>query len=556
MQPSTAQPTMQRWADGAVVYHIYPRSFQDSNSDGIGDLPGITSRLGYLKGLGVTAIWLSPFYTSPQADFGYDIADYCGVSPEYGTIEDFLTLLHEAHALGLRVMVDLVPNHTSDEHAWFVESSTSRTNSKADWYIWHDGHESASGERTLPNNWRNVLTGETAWDWCEARRQYYLHSFHRKQPDLNWQNLEVRQAIHAVMRFWLDIGVDGFRVDAVYWLAKDGAFTDDPLNPDYQEGLNHPYRSLLHVYSCRQPALFGYLAEMAAVLREPAYASRNPFMVLEAYPENNDPTAEYIHFYAAIDSQVAAPFNFGGINLAWDATAWSQYLQAFYQELVQVGANCIASFAFGNHDTSRLATRLGEPAARAAAVLQLTLPGMSFIYYGEELGMQDVPIPPEQAHDPAQQGDPQGRSGRDPERSPMQWSPVEHAGFTEGPQPWLPLAADYAQRNTETQAADSASFLTLYRTLLRLRAETPALQRGHLTIHQTTSDTVLCYTIHLARSTFAVVINFSGAQQWYRPDTLVLQELIVSSDPERQIAAAGDHPVYLAPYEAILFAAA
>jgi alpha-glucosidase len=321
-QPDSAakahQTDMHRWPEGAIVYHVYPRSLQDSNGDGIGDLRGVIQRLDYIKSLGVNVIWLSPFYTSPMADFGYDVADYCGVDPIFGTMADFDELLAQAHQKGLRIIADLVPNHTSDEHKWFIESRKSKNNSYSDWYIWRNpiGFE-RDGTPIPPNNWLDEFSGESVWEWNETRWQFYLHSYHKKQPDLNWSNPAVREAFKDGMRFWLDKGVDGFRVDAVYWMGKDPLLTDDPINPQYIEGTDDRNKRIIPHNSRGWPFVYAYLGEMADVLKEEKYIQSDSlrFMVTEAYPETHNPLESYLAFYIGVDPRVAAPFNFEGISL-------------------------------------------------------------------------------------------------------------------------------------------------------------------------------------------------------------------------------------------------
>ena len=369
--PQSPRLSHYRWSEGAIVYQIYPRSFQDSNGDGIGDLPGIISRLDYVKELGVNTIWLSPFYPSPMADFGYDVADYCDVDPVFGTMDDFEQLLKETHKRGMQLIIDFVPNHTSDEHPWFQASVASREGKYADWYIWRDGKVDQNGKHVPPNNWLDVLNGNSAWEWNDTRGQYYLHSFHKRQPDLNWSNHSVRAAMKKAMRFWLDKGVDGFRVDAVYWMSKDPLLTDDDPNPNYHPRFDLPYHALRHNNSCGWPVVYAYLSEMADVLQEDAYrdhqrfADRQRFMITEAYPENNHPIAAYMSFYVGMDPHVAAPFNFEGLELPWEAAPWRRFLRRFHQALLQFSPACIASYAFGNHDKPRLASRMGPEAARA-----------------------------------------------------------------------------------------------------------------------------------------------------------------------------------------------
>ncbi len=537
--------TNYRWPEGALVYHIYPRSFQDSNNDGIGDLRGVMERLDYLVDMGVTAIWLSPFYPSPMADFGYDVADYCNVDPVFGTLDDFKALLHACADHDIKVMVDLVPNHTSDEHEWFKKSRSTADyteNPYSDWYIWRDGLRpaglDADARPLVPNNWRDALTGGSAWEWDDSRGQYYLHSFDVKQPDLNWSNRSVRTAIKDVMRFWLDLGVDGFRVDAVYWMAKEPLLSDDALNPEYVEGEDQPYESLKHDNSRGWPAVYAYLSEMADVLHEEPYQAKPRFMVTEAYPEGHNPVVEYLNFYIGMDPQVAAPFNFEGLSLPWQASPWRKFLRSFHSALDQIDTQCVASYAFGNHDQSRIASRIGPAAARSAAVLLLTLPGMAFLYYGDELGMHDVTIPADRVQDPAAKGDAprNGRTpqGRDPERTPMQWSTESSAGFTATAEPWLPLADDYQTYNVVSEMKDPASQLNLYRQLGQLRKSNAALRYGDIRIIETASDAVLAFVRISEEDTaepLMTIINFSDSSVECQLSSVQIDRQLISSVP-------------------------
>jgi alpha-glucosidase len=550
-ETSSGEMMEPRWPEGAIVYHIYPRSFMDSNGDGVGDLAGVVNRLDYLAELGVNAVWLSPFYPSPMADFGYDIADYRGVDRLFGDMADFERLLQAAHERNIRVLVDLVPNHTSDEHAWFKESRQSRDNPKADWYIWREGKDDNTKP---PNNWLDALTGRSAWQWDSSRNQYYLHSFHTKQPDLNWSNQAVRDAIKDVMRFWLDHGVDGFRVDAVYWLAKDPLLRDDTPNTDYIAGDSLLYDAVLHDKCRGDPALYAHLSEMAEVLHEPAYVDRQPFMVTEAYPERHNPIADYLRFYEGVDPKVAAPFNFEGLELPWEAGPWRHFLSVFHASLDRHNPNCVASYAFGNHDKPRLNGRIDEAALRSAAVMLLTLPGMIFIYYGDEIGMHDAPIPLESIRDPAANGDPKDGIGRDPERTPMQWSAQFQAGFTTNKQPWLPLATDYQQRNVEAQQANPHSLLRLYQTLCRLRNESSVLRTGKLAVLDTSQTDVLGYTRYNdAAERFTTFINFSGTSK----DLVVpasLGQLVLSTHDRAPATETENEVITLQGHEAVIFA--
>jgi alpha-glucosidase len=549
------QQNIRRWPEGAVVYQIYPRSFQDSNGDGVGDLPGIISRLDYIQGLGVTALWLSPFYPSPMADFGYDVADYCNVDPVFGTLDDFKQLVTECEGRGLKLIVDLVPNHTSDQHEWFRQSRQSADNPYADWYIWRPPHEgSTSGKPQPPNNWLDALTGQPAWEWDPQREQFYLHSFETRQPDLNWANPAVREAMKEVMRFWLHLGVDGFRVDAVYWLGKEPLFSDDTPNPNYAVGKDLLSDAVLHDHSRGWPSVYAYLTEMAAVLKEPTFQTKHRFMVTEGYPDQHNHVAAYVAFYAGTDPQVTAPFNFEGLSLPWKATSWRRFLKVFHQALEHVGPRCIASYVLGNHDKPRLASRLGDDPARAAAVMLLTLPGMVFVYYGEELGMHDVHIPPELVQDPEARGDPKHGQGRDPHRTPMQWDATAGAGFSTGT-PWLPLAPDYAEHSVEHEGTDPASFLSLYRRLGQVRKDSEALRHGAITVIDTNHPDVLGYTRMFEDEGCVVLINFSD-QPATCQQSVGLGEVIVSSVVQSRRSAAADgeaREITLLPYEAVVF---
>ncbi|HZM64377.1 MAG TPA: alpha-amylase family glycosyl hydrolase, partial [Candidatus Saccharimonadales bacterium] len=309
---STAQSA---FLPNMVVYQIYPRSFKDTNGDGIGDLPGIIEKLDYVRMLGADAIWICPFYPSPMVDFGYDVTDYQNIDPLFGTLADFDRLIAEAHKRGIRVITDLVFNHTSDQHPWFKESQSNKINPKRDWYIWHDG----KSDSTPPNNWLSVFGG-SAWEYDSETGQYYLHSFSKQQPDLNWDNPEVRQTMQGIMKFWLDRGVDGFRMDAVDFFAKDKALRDDPNNPAFQSAVDLPYDSLLHVYSKRQYRLFKYLQELATALSQVP----GRFMLLEARPHAQPDIWWYQQYYEQVDARVAAPFNLQYVQKPWEVGAFKQ----------------------------------------------------------------------------------------------------------------------------------------------------------------------------------------------------------------------------------------
>jgi alpha-glucosidase len=542
----------QRWPEGAIVYQIYPRSFYDANNDGIGDIKGITQKLVYLNDLGINAIWISPFYPSPMADFGYDVADYCDVDPIFGKISDMDELLKESHKHNIKVLVDLVPNHSSDEHEWFRQSRQSRENKYSDWYMWRDAKgKDESGKPIPPNNWLDMFSDESAWEWVPAREQFYLHTFDVHQPDLNWANPEVREAIKSAMRFWLDKGVDGFRVDAVRYIAKDPLFKNDPPNKDYTPGEGPKYYSIRHIFSQGRPQHYAYLSEMASVLKEKKYQRSPRFMVIESYPETANKVREYMAYYESADPKVAAPFNFEALSLPWEAHPWAEFLGKFHKALDNFSPLCVASYAFGNHDQPRLATRLGDPAARSAAVLQLTLPGMSFIYNGEEIGMMNGHIPEALAQDPrAARGD-----GRDPQRTPMQWSDLKNAGFTKAKQPWLPIARDYEQRNVVSEEKDPGSYLNLYKELAKLRNNSETLRRGKFKLIKTNHSSVLAYSRVKGRNVTIIMVNFSEEETELKlPNSVKLKRFLISSDATTKHKATDGSTVHLLPNEAAVFA--
>jgi alpha-glucosidase len=488
------------WFRHRALYQIYPRSFRDSNGDGVGDLRGITQKLDYLAGkndsLGIGAIWISPFYPSPMADFGYDVANYCDVDPLFGTLADFQELLHEAHARDVKVIIDFVPNHTSDEHPWFVEARRSRDNPKRNWYIWKD----AKPDGSEPNNWQSTFGGP-AWTFDDTTGQYYLHSFLNKQPDLNWDNPEVRSIMKDQMKFWLDMGVDGFRVDAVSPLSKDPDFQDNPPRENYKPGVDDPHKAWDRINSQNGPHLFDYLREMADFVG--SYDER--FMITEAYPHGWDNTASYLQFYRQVNPHACAPFNFEGIGAPWQAEVFKDFIDKFEYA---IEPEYIPVYCLGNHDRSRLASRFGSKNARTAAMLLLTLPGMPTMYYGDELGMTDTEILPDQIRDPYELNVPGKGNGRDPERTPMQWDASKSAGFTDG-EPWLPINPNHFSVNVVTEFKDVQSLLNLYRQLLHLRAGSHAMQRGAY-VPVDTPEGVFGFKRVTGNQTMLVLLNFTN----------------------------------------------
>lgn len=448
------------WWQTGIIYQIYPRSFQDSNGDGIGDLRGIISRLDYLEWLGVTAIWISPIYPSPMADFGYDISDYKGIHPLFGSMEDFDDLLTVAHQKGFKVILDLVPNHTSDQHPWFLESRSSRQNTRRDWYIWKE----PLADGSPPNNWLSVFGG-SAWEWDEHTGQYYYHAFLKEQPDLNWRNPEVQNAMLDVMRFWLDKGVDGFRVDVMWHMIKDAQLRDNPLNPDYQSHMA-TYEQHLPVYSTDQPEVHDIVHKMRKLLD--SYPDR--MMIGEIYL----PIHKLVTYYGIDKKGAHLPFNFMLVALPWEAqriaTSIAEYEGALPHE-------AWPNWVLGNHDQPRISSRVGLQQTRVAAMMLLTLRGTPTIYYGEELGMRDVPVPFEEVKDPQGLNMPDKNLSRDPCRTPMQWNDRPYAGFSTTT-PWLRPGSNYKKINVEQQKKDPDSHLCLYRRLILLRQSEPSLMWG------------------------------------------------------------------------------
>jgi alpha-glucosidase len=448
------------WWRHGIFYQVYPRSFQDSDADGVGDIKGVIQRLPYLESLGIDAVWLSPIFPSPMADFGYDISDYTGIDPLFGTMEDFDALIEAAHGRGLRIILDLVPNHTSDQHPWFVGSRRSRDNPKRDWYIWRDGRPDGGA----PNNWLSEFGG-SAWQHDAATDQYYYHAVLKQQPDLNWRNRAVREAIFDVMRFWLARGVDGFRVDVIWHLIKDAEFRDNPQNPHYVEG-RPPHERILTQYSTDQPEVHEVIAGMRSVVDE--FAGR--VLIGEVYL----PLQRLVAYYGNDLGGAHLPFNFALLSTLWSARSIEKIIHE-YEAALPAGA--WPNWVLGNHDRPRIASRVGQEQARVAAMLLLTLRGTPTLYYGDEIGMHQVPIAPDQVRDPFEKNVPGIGVGRDGCRTPMQWDATGNAGFSAGA-PWLPLADDFAHENVVNLNADTKSILNLYKALIALRRKLPQLVTG------------------------------------------------------------------------------
>ncbi|MCC6791018.1 MAG: DUF3459 domain-containing protein, partial [Thermomicrobiales bacterium] len=491
------------WWRSTVIYQVYPRSFQDSDWDGIGDLRGVTQRLDYLQWLGVGAIWLSPFYPSPGADFGYDVADFTDVDPMFGTLADFDALLAGAHERGLKLIIDFVPNHSSDQHPWFTESRSSRDNQKHDWYTWRD----AKPDGSPPNNW-SAAFGGPSWTFDETRGQYYLHSFLPQQPDLNWRNSATKAAMFDAMRFWLDRGVDGFRIDVAHYLMKDPDLHDNPPNPEYGVGAGSgahkqmgEHLAQLHVNDRGHPDIHPLYREIRAMLN--GYDDRSPRVTIGEV-HIWDP-AEWASYYGASLDEMHLPFNFGLLRTEWQVEALKRHIESIEQVVPPGGW---PNYVLGNHDEHRIATRLGPERARAAMMLLLTLRGTPTMYYGDELGMENVAIPPEKEQDPWGLRVPGLGLGRDPERTPMQWSPEPNAGFASaGVETWLPLEAEYRTRNVAVEQADPRSMLAFTRRLLALRQAHPALATADYVTVETNAGTVFAFTRANPSERFLIALN-------------------------------------------------
>jgi alpha-glucosidase len=461
------QTAQDPWWKHAVIYEIYPRSFQDSNGDGVGDINGITSRLDYLHDLGIGAIWITPMYPSPLVDFGYDVADYTALDPLYGTLADFDHLMAEAKKRNIRVIMDSVPNHTSDQHAWFKESRSSRTNPKRDWYIWRDGK--APGQP--PNNWQSWF-GHSAWQFDSTTNQYYYHHFYVEQPDLNWRNPQVRKAMYDAMRFWLDRGVAGFRLDAVSRLFEDPNLHDDPIVPG-KNAYGDP--NIVHKYTDNLPEIHEVLREMRRVVD--AYPG-NPVLISEADEPN---IADLTKMYGRKSDEVQLPMDF---QIADVNKLSAAYFRRLLDEVDRNAAHGQPHFFFSNHDQPREWDRYGDgihndQIAKLMATLLLTTRQTPLMYYGEEIGMRTTPPSrKEDVQDPIGKIGWPEEKGRDGERTPMQWDNTKNSGFSSANHTWLPIPPSAAEYNVSVESRDPHSILSFYKRLLALRQSEPALRDG------------------------------------------------------------------------------
>jgi alpha-glucosidase len=512
------------WWQRGAIYQIYPRSFADSDGDGVGDLGGIRAHLDHLSELGVEAVWLSPIYPSPQADFGYDISDYCDVDPTFGGLGELDRLIGDCHARGIKVVLDWVPNHTSDQHPWFVASRSSRDNPKRDWYVWRD----SAPDGGQPNDWLSCFEAVgPAWTFDEATGQWYLHSFLPAQPDLNWDNPEVEAEMHDVLRFWLDRGVDGFRIDVVFRLAKDPLLRDNAgsvrRHDEDWETIDDRLRGIRRVvdeYSERMLVGEVYLLDLRRVVN-----------------------------YINSGDQLHLAHNFVFAKLPWSAEGFRASIQEF---VALAAATAWPAWFLANHDHPRTASRFDEDGqgasrARAVALMLYALRGTPFVYQGEELGLPDAEIPPERIVDV---------DGRDPERAPIPWRPPSlagpAAGFSTG-EPWLPLVAEAEQLAVERQTTDPRSTLRLVRRLAALRAQTPALQQGSQRMLESGKD-VLAWLRESEGDRLLAAVNFAAGKRRIQlsSDAAGHAMLLLSTDPDRAEGAVELGDFTLGASEAVL----
>ncbi|MEI7980113.1 MAG: alpha-amylase family glycosyl hydrolase [Bacteroidota bacterium] len=482
------------WWKHGVIYHICPRSFQDSDGDGIGDIRGIIRRLGYLKALGVDGIWLSPFYKSPMVDFGYDVSGYREIDPASGTMEDFLLLLVKAHEMGIRVILDMILNHTSNQHPWFIESASSLANPKRNWYIWKDGKKGGP-----PNNWKSAMGG-SAWKFDVKTGQYYLHSFFEEQPDLNWRDTELPGIFFDEMKFWLDLGVDGFRLDVINMVAKDKKFRDNPVFmgiPTLQK----------HIYTRNRKRSL----TIVTMIRQMLDRYDNRVSIGEIYAPPPGDSKRAARYLAKGNDGIHLAFDFSLIFTIWNAHSYYKSIKSWYDALPEGGWPCNV---LSNHDLFRSIDRFPwqrnkEEKAKVAAALLLTLKGAPFIYYGEEIGMHNGRIRRRDILDPLGKRYWPLFKGRDKARTPMQWTEEPNGGFTTG-KPWLPLNRDTKSRNVRQQEGETTSLLNLYRNLIKVRSATNALKIGSWTPVTNGKQGILAYFRTTEEERILVVLNFTG----------------------------------------------
>ena len=489
------------WWHGAMIYQVYPRSFLDTNGDGIGDLPGVLERLEYIASLGVDGVWLSPFFTSPMLDFGYDVADYCSVDPIFGTLADFDAIVEKAHGLGLKIIIDQVYSHTSSHHAWFAESRQDKTNPKADWYVWAD----PKPDGAPPTNWQSVFGGPS-WEWDSRRQQYYLHNFLREQPDLNLHNPEAQEAVLDAARFWLDRGVDGFRLDALNFAMHDPEFRDNPPADTTGILLTRPFDYQQHTYNQSHADIPGFLERLRGVMDD--YGAI--FTVAEV--GGPDPLAEMKAFTKG-NRRLNSAYDF---SFLYAETLNNETVMEAQKEWSD--GSSWASWAFSNHDAPRAVTRWAPREKRAQAaklylMLLMSLRGNPILYQGEELGLPQAYVPFEKLQDPEAIANWPLTLGRDGARTPLPWTgETPHAGFTTCDDPWLAVDSSHIPLSIAAQDADPASTLTFTRRLIALRRDEPVLRLGTLRF-ECSAEGPLVFRRRWQDQDLIAVFNLTGALQ-------------------------------------------
>jgi alpha-glucosidase len=536
------------WWQHAVFYEIYPRSFKDSNGDGIGDLNGITMKLDYLADLGVDAIWITPFYPSPQVDFGYDVSDYENVDKQFGSLKDFDRLIAEAHKRRIRVIIDFVLNHTSDQHPFFVSARNSKSSPFREWYIWRDPKPDGGA----PNNWASSF-GPTAWTLDKKAGQYYYHRFYSEQPDLNWHNPAVEKRMFQTVRFWMDRGADGFRLDAVNYLFEDPKFRDNPVLPELRPGSTTEHQQELR-YTRDLPELHDVMLRLRAFTD--AYDA-NRLLIGEAYVPQTEVLMKY---YGPIDNELQLPFNFflvmGKVRTNLDASAFRDVINESEKAL----NGRWTTYVLSNHDIPRAYDRYGDgkhddQIAKLTATMLLTLRGSPFLYYGEEIGMVTTePKTVEEVQDPVGKRYWPANKGRDGERTPMQWDASARAGFTTGT-PWLKIPSSATTRNVKNQSGDPASLLNFYRRLIQFRRGSPAILDGDY-VSIGNDPKVFVYLRRTSNQTVVVALNMSGESQRFAfdgqglgPSSMFRVKLSNEKSSENRLVKG---ELQLAPFEAVV----
>ena len=488
--------TKKNWFKNASFYQIYPLSFKDSNGDGYGDLQGIIEKLPYVKSLGVDAIWICPFYKSPLRDFGYDITDHCEVDPLFGYMFDFEKLVSEAHTLGLKVVIDIVLNHTSIDHIWFQESRSSKDNPKRDWYIWRMG-KGENGDQP-PNNWVSVFGG-SAWTRDQLTGEWYLHTFFENQPDLNWRNEEVRKEMYRLIDFWLTKGVDGFRGDALHHLFEDEEFLDEEINSYFKPGFDNPYNAIFHSRTEGLPETIKTILDISEHIKK----FGDIVFVTEAYLDIEG----LLHVYKNCPTENHMPFNFNLMSLPWVAADYKNFIDRYVAESGDLPKN----YVLGNHDRHRTLSRLGRDKALASALISLTLPGSSFIYYGEEIGMQDLDVKESEMEDDWGKQIPGMNLGRDPERGVMQWDDGEFAGFG-SEKPWIGIPQNQKEVSVLMQEKDPNSILNFYKKILELRKD-EIFQNGEYVPMPIEKNAIFQFKRKLGDREVLIAVNMSENEQ-------------------------------------------